>query len=101
MERVIRDGQVAVLCSPGYGAGWYTSHYIEALIFDPSIVQWLEAGEHDKIEHYTTLKYPKAYLGGLDELTIQWVPVGTLFRIDEYDGNESIILKDEENWFIA
>jgi hypothetical protein len=24
MEKVIRDGKVAVLYSPGYGAGWYS-----------------------------------------------------------------------------
>ena len=24
MQKVIRDGKVAVLYSPGYGAGWYT-----------------------------------------------------------------------------
>ena len=52
MDRVIRDGRVAVIFSPGYGSGWYTSHDIEALIFDPSIVAWIEAEEHDKIKNY-------------------------------------------------
>ena len=101
MDRVIRDGRVAVLYSPGYGAGWYTSHYIEALIFDPSIVLWLENDEYDKIKHYVTLKYPDAYLGGLDDLTVKWLQEGTLFKIDEYDGNESVSVREEEQWFIA
>ena len=53
MDRVIRDGRVAVIFSPGYGSGWYTSHDIEALIFDSSIVQWIEAEEYDKIKNYS------------------------------------------------
>jgi hypothetical protein len=101
MERVIRDGKVAVLYSPGYGAGWYTAHYIEELVFDPSIVQWLEIEEHDKIKHYVTLKYPNAYLGGLDALEIDWIPVGTEFVIDEYDGSETFRFKEQERWITA
>jgi hypothetical protein len=44
MQKMLRDGQVAVLVSPGFGAGWYTWHSIEELVYDPSIVEWLEAG---------------------------------------------------------
>ncbi|CAB4133556.1 hypothetical protein UFOVP257_278 [uncultured Caudovirales phage] len=101
MNRVIRDGLVAVLYSPGYGAGWYTAHYIEELLFDPSIVEWLENDEHDKIKHYVTLKYPDVYLGGLNNLSIQWVKQGIAFKIDEYDGSESVVLRDMEYWVIA
>jgi hypothetical protein len=101
MNRVIRDGRVAVLSSPGFGAGWYTSHYYEALVFDPSIVQWLENNERDKIKNYMTLKYPDVYLGGLDNLKITWVSSGSIFRIEEYDGSESIIIKEQDNWLTA
>jgi hypothetical protein len=101
MERVIRDGKVAVLFSPGFGSGWYTAHYIEELLFDPSIVQWVEAGELDKIKNYMTLKYPNEYLSGLSTLTIKWIPQGTEFRISEYDGAESIKCKSKEHWITA
>ena len=101
MERVVRNGQVAVLFSPGFGSGWYSGHGIEELLFDPSIVQWLEAGELDKIENYVTLKYPNEYFGGLDNLRIQWMPEGTEFRISEYDGAESIKYKNKEHWITA
>ena len=101
MERVIRDGQVAVIFSPEHGAGWYSWHGVEALLFDPSIVQWLEANELDKIENYLILKYPGEYFGRLEELVIRWIPLGTEFRIDEYDGAESIQLKDKEHWITA
>ena len=101
MDRVIRDGKVAVLISPEYGAGWYTSHYVEALLFDPTIVEWIEAGEHEKILSYVTLRYPGKYFGGLHGLTIEWIPIGTEFQIDEYDGSETVRYKDRERWITA
>jgi len=101
MNKLIRNGQVAVLVSPEYGAGWYSWHRIEELLYDPSIVQWLESEELDKIANYLTLKYPNEYFGGLDELTVQWIDEGTEFRIAEYDGSEWIELKDELRWLTA
>jgi hypothetical protein len=101
MQKLIRDNKVAVLVSPGFGAGWYTWHSIEELIFDPSVVQWLESGELDKIEAYVELKYPDAYTGGLTDLKVVWIPVGERFRIDEYDGNESLTLESEQQWLTA
>lgn len=101
MNKLIRDGLVAVLFSPGYGAGWYSWHEIEELLFDPSIVAWLESEELDKIEHYLTLKYPGEYFGGLDDLTIKWIPQGTEFQIHEYDGAESIQYKEKQEWLVA
>ena len=101
MNRVVRDGQVAVIYSPGFGAGWYSWHDIEDLIFDPSIVAWIESSELDKIDAYVTLKYPDAYLGGIDNLAVAWVPEGSQFRIDEYDGSESVEIKDAMSWITA
>ena len=101
MDRVIRDGRVAVIFSPGWGSGWHTSHNIEELIFDPSIVAWIEAEEYDKIKNYMILKYPNVYLGTLEDLRITWIPEGTEFVIDEYDGSESILFKDKVSWIKA
>jgi hypothetical protein len=64
-------------------------------------VAWIESKETDKILSYMTLRYPGKYFGGSDNLTIQWIPVGTEFRINEYDGAESIILKERERWITA
>jgi hypothetical protein len=101
MKKLIRDGKVAVLVSPGFGAGWYTWHSIGELLYDPSIVEWVEREELDKIITYMELKYPDTYCGGLDDLTVMWVPVGAKFRIDEYDGSESLILESEQHWMTA
>lgn len=101
MNKLIKDEKVAVLVSPEHGAGWYSWHQFEELLFDPSIVQWIESKEMDKIANYLALKYPNEYFGGLDDLVIQWIPAGTEFRINEYDGAESIEYKEQQEWLIA
>ena len=105
MDRFIVDGHVAVLYSPGHGAGWSSwniEYSTEELIFDPGLVDLVLAGkEQEEIAVYATLKWPDACLLGLSELDVEWVPVGTKFQIGEYDGHESVNVFDEEDWFIA
>ena len=103
--KVIRDGNVAVLYSPGFGAGWYTwgagSEYGESVIYDPMLVKYVEEGNYDALVSYAAMRYPDAYHGGLGSLTIAWIPEGTLFQIDEYDGSESIKTMDGSSWLKA
>ena len=101
MNKLIRDGKVAVLVSPSYGAGWYSWHGNEELLYDPSIVEWLEQNELDKIKTYLELKYPNETILGLEDLEVNWVPAGARFRIDEYDGAESLVLEKNEYWLTA
>jgi hypothetical protein len=101
MQKLIRDGQVAVLVSPGHGAGWYTWHGNEQLLFDPSIAQWLETEDLEKIQAYLELRYPDETTLGLNDVVVEWVPVGAKFRIDEYDGSETLVLESKERWMTA
>lgn len=102
MDKVIKDGKVAVLYSPGFGSGWYTwNQEFPELIFSPAIVKLVEQEKFDELETYMELKYPEVFKGGMMDLEIEWIPVGTEFRIHEYDGSENIELKEELNWFIA
>ena len=39
--------------------------------------------------------------GGFAELRIIDIPAGTLYRIDEYDGNESVMTQDTYDWKVA
>ena len=42
MIKLVRDGMVAVLYSPGFGAGWYTwNQECTELMFDPAIVKFV------------------------------------------------------------
>ena len=102
MNKVIRDGKVAVLYSPGFGAGWYTWNQEHPdMLFDPMIVHCVENGDLEKLSAHMELKYPGAYTGGMRDLTIEWINEGTLFRVHEYDGSESIELKEQLDWMIA
>ena len=103
-DRVIRDGRVAVVYSPGFGAGWSTwdhGNYGDALVFDPNIVTYVETKRWNELKVYMELKYPDLYLGGIGDLTVEWVPVGAQFKVTEYDGSESIEYRDSEDWLIA
>lgn len=103
MNRVIENGRVAVLISPGFGAGWYTWNDIEDLLFDPVIVGLVQNDRRDDIESYVSSAYPdhQVYCGGVDRLKVVWIPIGSEFRIDEYDGAEEIVLAENEYWIVA
>jgi hypothetical protein len=104
MEKLVRDGKVAVLYSPGFGAGWYTwnhGDYGYELVFDPVLAAYVDEGKMDEAKTYVAMRFPEAYDGGLEDLAVEWVPVGTAFRIHEYDGSESIEVKEEMNWMVA
>ena len=102
MNKVVRDGLVAVLYSPGFGAGWYSwNREHPEILFDPAMIELVEANQYSELQSYVTLKYPEIYDGGLQDLRIKWIPQGMGFRIDEYDGNESIELQDQVEWIIA
>ncbi len=111
MNRVIRDGKVAVLVSGGFGAGWYSwnSSYPQ-LLFDPTIVGLVEKHEKEIIdkdtyyrlvEEHFKKEYSDEYMGGVDGLYIEWIPVGTKFRVIVYDGAESLEVEREDYWIVA
>ena len=106
-NRLIQDGRVAVIYSPGFGAGWSTwntedNGYGEELIFDPGLADLIISGRsQEQIEAYVTLKWPGAYIGGLRDARVEWVAPGVEFKITEYDGSESLQFRDSEEWITA
>jgi hypothetical protein len=102
INKLIDNGKVAVLYSPGFGSGWSTwNRGVPELVFDPAIVKFVENDQWAELNTYVTLKYPGIYTGGMKELAVAWLPVGTEFQILEYDGSESIEVKEELNWLVA
>jgi len=111
MKKVIKDGKVAVLYSPGFGAGWYSWHKIEELLYHPKLVELVENNQHKEI----TESLIAELLGlvneddrpygisdsAIEDLAVVWLPVGTEFMIEEYDGHESITLKEKQRWLTA
>lgn len=109
MDKKVVDGKVAVLVSPGFGAGWYSwNRDHPGLLFDPVIVDMVLENRHSEIEDYVTLKCEEAgidanevYCGGSGDLIVRWVDQGKIFRIHEYDGSESLVLQEKDDWFVA
>lgn len=93
MEKVIRDGKVAVIVSHGFGAGWYSwNSEHQELLFHPKLVEMVEQKRNKEIDDEWVKENLgiDIYAGGADGLSIHWLPIGTAFEIDEYDGSESL-----------
>lgn len=103
MEKVIRDGKVAVLYSPGFGAGWFSwNSDCPQCLFHPKIVEWVEGGKRDELSDLEKLfGTGYFYAGGASDLEIEWLPIGTPFKIDEYDGCESVVVSGQVDWMFA
>lgn len=102
MKKLVR-GRIAVLVSYGYGAGWYTWHGVEALLFDPKVVEMVleEAGETAIVKYCEETYGTDNYYGGVDGLTVEFVTPGTKFRIEEYDGAETLVREEDYEWIEA
>lgn len=103
MNKLIKNGKVAVLYSPGFGAGWSTwnAEYPE-ILFDPEIAQLvIDKRPTSAIIAYAESKYPNGYFGGARDLTVEWVQEGTSFYIHEYDGSEDVRYGDSDPWVTA
>lgn len=101
--KLIRDGKVGVLYSPGFGAGWSTwnSDYRAQMCMDARLVQLVLDGKlHEAGKLAETFGEYICVLGSRD-LTVEWLPVGTVFEISEYDGSESVRVHDNEEWLVA
>ena len=85
------NGELGVLISVGFGAGWSTWNDTN-LAYDKRIIEkWLEHPTADEMRDYAkSLGYREPYMGGYCSLRLKFVPRGTLFCIHEYDGAESI-----------
>ena len=106
MTKCIRDGKVAILYSPGFGAGWSTwndDKYREFLLHDEKLVELVETKQKGKIVEYVKSVYPGEYLTLLDlaKLEVEWVSSGTQFIITEYDGSEGIEYNYDNFWNVA
>ena len=109
MKRVVKDGKVVVCYSPAYGAGWSSwkdEELQETLMFHPAIINMILEGKEDLIDKQWLVdnlgkEYEHVCTYGVKNLTIEWVPQGSLVRINEYDGHESVEIYDNNNYFIA
>jgi hypothetical protein len=91
-DKVVRDGKVAIVVSPEYGAGISTWGDISPM--EPLLVQAVEENKgEDWLQEKCEEKFGEDfynYWGGLDNAVVEWLPEGTPFFISEYDGWETL-----------
>lgn len=94
----------AVLISPDYGAGYSTWGYGNPM--DGEVIRGLLAYVDDfdpnEVDDNTEIDVSDYMSSDFRSLfTICFVPTGTLFRISEYDGSESIVYFNESDFYEA
>ena len=100
-------GQMKVLISRGYGAGWSTWND-PRMAFDERLIRAFECGitQEDMKElcvecGYVDVNGDPPYMGGFKQLEVVDIPSGVLFQIMEYDGSEYIEYFEESDWYLA
>lgn len=103
-EKYEKDGQVAVIYSPGFGSGWYSwNSNHEGLLFDKELVELILERKFGEAGELAKQKYsPDMYIGSnVHDLCIEWVDKGTRFEIHEYDGSESVRILAPDDGHVA
>ena len=92
------QGYIGVIVSGGFGAGWSSWNYShkDFLTMDKTLVEMcLQQATIEKVENYLESHDIDVYLGGWGQCHVLYIPPNTPFRIDEYDGSESLITTDD------
>lgn len=88
-------GEIGVLVSGGFGAGWSTwNDNEEFLAMDKTLVEMRlrDAPESEVSAYCKKMVGEVPYMGGWEQVKVKWLDKGTAFTIDDYDGNESLLL---------
>lgn len=101
-EKLEKDGKIAVLYSPGFGAGWFTwNTEHQFLLFDKDLVQLVLDGNNDQAAVLAEKKCPDVYTGGAKGLSVKWIDKGSFFEVEEHDGSESIHVIGDRDYLVA
>jgi hypothetical protein len=89
-----------VLVSRGFGSGWSTwNTEWDDLATDAGLVALVEEGAAPHVlEAYAEEKWLGCYTGGVADLYVSVVDTGDLWQLREYDGSESLVRFDSDNW---
>jgi hypothetical protein len=100
VQKVIRDGKVAVVHSADYGQSLFSTFAKrEELLFSPALVELVESGGEITPEfimrEFGIDVSGKEWGGFAVKLQVTYLPIGTKFYIAEEDGKETIITEDK------
>lgn len=92
---------IGVLVSYGYGAGW-SSWGNPLSCLDKDLVAAFERdASEEEILKIAKTNWPDQYAEGLMQCRVEYLPEGTAFRIDEYDGYESLEVISSIQYIVA
>lgn len=96
---LIRDGKFAVIHTGSFGAGWsaYSRRWKE-MATDRGLAELILDGKTKEAVEYAKTKWPGCCTNGLFVCKLTWLPLGTAFRIHEYDGIESVVIYDPNDF---
>lgn len=117
VELYKKGKRYAVLVSPGYGAGWSIWND-SRLAYDKRVVEfWLshkedknfmetverfdrpESDAHKEAREFSeSCGYEMPYMGGFDQIEVEYVKPGEMWKIREYDGSEWLERFDSCNY---
>lgn len=96
-------GEIEILISPNYGSGWSTENdnYKINIAVDKRIIDYYK--EHgnkvnasDVKKFLESIGYKDVFCMGWGDIVIETIPNGERFRIDEYDGWESLVTYEKD-----
>ena len=111
MQKYILNGEAALLHSDAWGTPWAT--WYPETMFDPELIKlylcWLGADSDSELEEeiddaarlYLKQAHPDVHFRGFAGLKLTWIKLGQEFIIKEYDGVETVLLKDKVKWLVA
>ena len=95
-----KNGKVAVIISPGFGSGFSTTNDRNMAI-DFDLVDAFLKSDMTKFKYIADEKYGDWYQSVDMRFKVEWVPEGSRFMVQEYDGHESLVILDDTNTFVA
>ena len=95
-----KNGKIGVIISPGFGSGFSTTNN-RMMAVDFDLVDAFLKSDMTKFKYIADEKYGDWYDSGDMRFRVEWVPEGSRFMVQEYDGHESIVILDDTNTFVA
>jgi hypothetical protein len=99
-------GQVGVLVTHRYGSGWFTYHWIWRLCVDAELCRAVDEEDwelalqlaKDIAENEGTVFLDTTTVADMQQLEVCWTDRRRKFFVQEYDGLECVVYKDDISW---
>lgn len=94
--------EIGVVISTSFGGGWSTgSRDSEFMAMDVGLVSLaLSKATEDQVKSYLENIEHHSY-GCWEDMEVVWVPEGTRFYIEEYDGSETVVILKPDFGYVA